>query len=205
MINHWRPFLFGLFVGLLSVPLILILNRRPAAVPIALAPLPPTVTPVPLRVHVLGAVRAPDVYELPAGSIVRDAIEAAGGLTGSAAADSLNLAGLLNDGQQLYVPAVSPTAAAPTQNAAADASQPPTTPQPPAATPPPAAPSGPVNINTASQAQLESLPRIGPAIAQRIIEYRTLRGPFTTIEQIKNVKGIGEATFNAIKDYITVR
>ena len=62
-----------------------------------------------------------------------------------------------------------------------------------------------ININTATQAELESLPRIGPAIAQRIIEYRTLNGPFTSIEQIKNVKGIGEATFNAIKDFITVK
>jgi competence protein ComEA len=61
-----------------------------------------------------------------------------------------------------------------------------------------------ININTATQAELESLPRIGPAIAQRIIEYRTANGPFQTIEEIMNVKGIGPATFAQIKDLITV-
>jgi competence protein ComEA len=63
---------------------------------------------------------------------------------------------------------------------------------------------GLININTATLAELDSLPRIGPAIAQRIIDYRTTNGPFSSIEQIMNVSGIGPATFAQIKDLITV-
>ena len=62
-----------------------------------------------------------------------------------------------------------------------------------------------INLNTASQAELETPPRIGPAIAQRIIDYRNANGFFQTIEEIMNVKGIGPATFEAIKDFITVK
>lgn len=190
MLQHWRPFLFGLFTGLLSSALILLLNNRQAGIPIALVPLPPTATAAPLRVHVTGAVKAPGVYELPQGSIVQDALAAAGGLTDTASIDRFNLADLITDGEQIFVPSQSqptlslPTAAGgPTQSATGQI----------------------VNINTGTLAELETLPRIGPAIAQRIIDYRTINGPFTSIKQIKNVKGIGDATFEAIKDYITVR
>jgi competence protein ComEA len=203
--QHWKPFLFGLCVGLLSVPLILVLNQRPTGIPITLLPPPPTITPVPLRVHVTGAVNAPGVYQLPKTSIVQDAIDAAGGFSENADVSGLNLAGLLNDGQKLFIPELPPTApptpttgpGTPTPTPAAQTTQPPNN---------PTTNTGQlININTATQAELEFLPRIGPAIAQRIIEYRTLNGPFTSIEQIKNVKGIGEATFNAIKDFITVK
>ena len=209
MFKSWRPFLFGLCVGLLAVALILILNKRQTGAPITLVPPPPTATAVPLRVHVTGAVRAPGVYDLPQNSIVQDAINAAGGLTESATVEYLNLAEILTDGQQIFVAEVLPTAPPP---AAAEGQPPASDPQPTAIaqpsaanSPPPAASAGPININTASQAELETLPRIGPAIAQRIIDYRTINSPFTSIEQIKNVKGIGDATFEAIKDYITVR
>lgn len=79
-------------------------------------------------------------------------------------------------------------------------SSPQTVPAEPAVT----APTEKININTASQAQLETLPEIGPALAQRIIEYRQTNGPYRTIDQIKDVKGIGEATFAAFADQITV-
>ncbi|MEK7326024.1 MAG: helix-hairpin-helix domain-containing protein [Chloroflexota bacterium] len=203
MLKSWRPFLFGLCVGLLSVPLILILNRRQTSIPIKLNPPPPTLTPVPLRIHVSGAVRAPGVYEMPPGSILQDAINAAGGLTELASTDRLNLAELLEDGQQIAIPGRQPTLP-PTSTSAPG--QPTSTPDPaqPTATVQ-AATGGLININTATQAELETLPRIGPSIAQRIIEYRNANGPFKTIEEIKNVPGIGEATFNAIAPYITVK
>ncbi|MBI3362895.1 MAG: SLBB domain-containing protein, partial [Chloroflexi bacterium] len=76
-----RPFAFGLLVGLLSVGMILIVARRPEGKPVTLIPPAPTATPVPLRVHVTGAVNAPGVYQLLPGSIVQDAIAAAGGAT----------------------------------------------------------------------------------------------------------------------------
>lgn len=213
----WKTFLFGLFTSLLSVPLILILNQPPAGKPIALLPPPPTITPVPLRVHVTGAVNAPGVYQLPQQSIVQEAIEAAGGLTDRADVSRLNLAGLLGDGDQLFIPELPPTlpptpTRAPTHTVGPGT--PTVTPEPATATPTsqpaasggsPAAPGQLINLNTASLAELESLPRIGPAIAQRIVDYRTANGPFQTIEEIMNVKGIGPATFEAIKDFITVK
>ena len=206
--QNWKSFLFGLCVGLLSVPLILLLNQPPAGTPIALLSPPPTFTPVPLRVHVTGAVKSPGVYPLPKNSIVQEAIDSAGGLAHNADTAGLNLAGLLADGQQLFVPELPPTftPAPPTPTTGPGTPSP--TPEPPTATQLPNNPTltgQRININTATQPQLESLPRIGPAIAQRIIDYRTINGPFTTIEQIMNVNGIGPVTFEAIKDFITVK
>jgi competence protein ComEA len=212
--QNWRPFLFGLAVGLLSVPLILLLNRPPVGEPIALLPPPPTVTPLLLRIHVVGAVKNPGVYYLSQTSIVQDGLDAAGGLLPDADPTGLNLASLLTDGQQLSVPTQPTRVPTVPSTPTVGPGTPTLTPEP--ATPIPTAASAPaaaaqpaagnlININTAAQAELESLPRIGPAIAQRIIDYRTANGPFTTIEQIMNVKGIGPATFEQIKNFIAVK
>ncbi len=193
----WKTFLFGLLASLLSVPLILLLNRPPAGKPIALLPPPPSITPVPLRVHVTGAVNAPGVYQLPQKSIVQDAIDTAGGLAERADASRLNLAGLLIDGQKLLIPELPPTLP-PTPTVpptpAVGPGTPTPTPEPPTAAPvaqttqPPSNPTTNtgqlININTATQAELESLPRIGPAIAQRIIDYRNANGPFQRIDEV---------------------
>jgi competence protein ComEA len=146
----------------------------------------PTSTPAPIRVHVSGAVGQPDVYELPAGSIVKDAVEAAGGPTDSANLDGVNLAVELHDQQQVYVPRQGETV--PMAPATEDEG----------------AASGPVNINTATAAELETLPGIGPKTADTIVEYREANGPFETIEDIMDVPGIGEGTFEKIKDRIAV-
>jgi len=198
MLKSWRPFAFGLFVGLLSAPLILLLNQRQTTVPIELLPPLPTPTQTPLRVHILGAVNAPGVYELPRGSILQDALNAAGGLAPSADASRLNLAKPLNDGEQIVIPEVlAPGQPTPTPDARVPL---------PTAPPDSAAPiTGLININTATQAELEALPEVGPATAQRLIEYRNANGPFATIEDIQNVRGIGPATFEAIKPFITVK
>ncbi len=197
MFKNWRPFLFGLCTGLLSVAIILILSKRQTGVPIKLAPRASTPTPLPLRVHVTGAVNAPGVYELTASSIVQDALAAAGGLTDTASTDRLNLAELITDGQQIFLPSQSQPAISPPDATGGPAQS--------ATGQPAAAPGQIVNINTGTQAELETLPRIGPVIAQRIIDYRTTNGRFTSIDQIENVTGIGDATFEAIKDYITVK
>ncbi len=145
-------------------------------------------------VHVAGSVRIPGVYELPAGSRVDDAVLAAGGPTADADLDAVNLAGWLQDGQQVYVPAVGetvpPTAAAGTQSGTgtdvgADAGR-------------------PIDLNTATAADLEELPGIGPALAERILDWRTENGGFTSVDQLDDVSGIGPATMDRLRDLVTV-
>jgi competence protein ComEA len=144
----------------------------------------PTPTVAPLVVYVSGAVANPGVYSLPDGSRVADALNAAGGATAEADLSRINLAKHVSDAEQVHIPKIGE--AAPTQAA-------------------PGVPSGKININTATAAELDQLPGIGPALAQRIIDYRTQNGPFKTIEDLKKVKGIGDALFEQIKDRITVR
>ncbi|MBN1428273.1 MAG: helix-hairpin-helix domain-containing protein [Anaerolineae bacterium] len=163
--------------------------------PIRIEPPLPTQTPEPIRVYVSGAVAVPDVYTLPPGAIVRDAIQAAGGPAAGADISLINLAQVIQDGMQVYVPMAGEAVVQPMRSL--PASQPEMTVND--------APNGPiVNINTATQAELETLPGIGPAIAGRIIEYRESQGPFNSIEDIMNVSGIGPATFEKMRALITV-
>ena len=156
-----------------------------------------TATPPMVAVYVSGAVKKPGVYRLSDGARVDDAVRAAGGLASDADAVRVNLAARVRDEQQIYVPTmgeiVAPVAPLSGGNEPANTV---------AATP--TVGDGKVNINTASVAEFEPLPRIGPAIAQRIIDYRTANGPFATIEDLQNVKGIGPATFADLKDKISV-
>lgn len=225
----WRPYLFGLLMGLLAAAVILVVNRAERGTPVVLIP-PPTIVPSPLprptataqpwRVHVSGAVQVPGVYELAPGAIVQDALQAAGGALRGAELDGLNLAAPLADGAQLQVamrpaPASTANAASPAATAVAVEVTPGNTLA--ASSPTAEVKSGVagvkasagsaaalVNINTANAAQLEALPKIGPAIALRIIEYRTQHGLFATREALMNVKGIGPAAFEALRDFITV-
>jgi competence protein ComEA len=176
--------------------------RRPTPTPIEIVPPQPTPspqltatpTPSPLRVYVTGAVAHPDVYLLAPGSIVKDAIEAAGGASDDADLVGINLAQELGDQQQLYVPSQGETAPPP-----------PITGGEVKPSPGPKALDGKININTATVEELDTLPGIGPAFAQRIIEYRESNGPFKSIEDIILVSGIGDATFAKIKDLITIQ
>lgn len=191
MLQRYRGYLlFG--IVLLAVAGVLVLEtRRPRSEGLILnaatdLPSPaPTVTPRPLRVYVNGAVQRPDVYLLPPDSIVKDALLAAGGAAPDADLDRINLAQPLGDGQQIYVPRWGAT-------------------DPPL---PPAAErmggSLRVNINTADTTLLESLPGIGPSLAERIVAYRQANGPFTTVEDIVQVPGIGPATLDKIRELIT--
>jgi competence protein ComEA len=188
----------GLLVGILVLAIAgggaTLWLRRPQPAPIEIVTAVPSDTPVPrssptaapLRVYVSGAVHHPDVYLLPPQSIVKDALSAAGGATGEADLDRVNLAMELCDQQQVHVPR---------QGEAAPA----------VATPGGSLPAGPININTATVEQLDALPGVGPAIAGRIVSYREAYGAFSTIEEIVNVKGIGPATFEEIRDLIVVK
>jgi len=139
-------------------------------------------------VDVDGKVRRPGVVELADGSRVIDAIKKAGGLARRGDTGALNLAEVLIDGQQIVVPATG-------QSPTAEVDVPPGS-TPGAATPTPGAGAvAAVSINSASQAELETLPGIGPVLALAILEWRTQNGGFTSVEQLQEVSGIGPATF----------
>ena len=140
-------------------------------------------------VHVLGAVARPGLFELRDGARVMDAIAAAGGLSPEADPAGVNLARIVTDGEQFYVPRQGE--APPGIPAAAGSGG-------------AAAPAATVNLNTATLADLDSLPRIGPTMAQRIIDFRTANGRFASVDGLRDVTGIGDKTFEALKDLITV-
>lgn len=177
-----------------------------------------------VRVHVAGAVNNPGVYTLPAQGRAVDAIAAASGAAADADLDRVNLAGALSDGVQIYVPHRGETAA-PAQiqpnggtanagqgnaaNGAAQngASQGGTQPQPARTlTPAGSAQKGstPVNINTATSEELQSLPRIGPAMAQRIIAWREAHGGFRSVDELDAVPGIGPSMLENLRPLVTV-
>ncbi|MGE5274846.1 MAG: helix-hairpin-helix domain-containing protein [Verrucomicrobiota bacterium] len=125
-------------------------------------------------VYVVGAVRRPGIYKLPQGSRVADAVARAGGATPKADPAALNLAAPLADGEQVLVPARLPRAVAAVQGAAV-----------------PGVPAGPIQLSSATAEQLDSLPGIGPATAQRILDYRAEHGAFRSVDELDEVPGIG--------------
>jgi competence protein ComEA len=128
----------------------------------------------PITVHITGAVAAPGLVVIDAGSRVADVVAAAGGLTAEAAPQGLNLAAPVRDGMQVVVPAA--VVAGPTA----------------AATVP--------SMSTATHAELRELPGLGPVLAQRIIDYRQANGPFATMEDLLGITGIGESKLAALRD-----
>jgi len=162
-------------------------------------------------VHVLGAVRRSGVVELPASSRVGDALERAGGATDDADLDRLNLARVLTDGERLYVPRVGQqevpealgpvadgAAAGPTAGAGAGAGS------GGGAAGTGGEESAVVDLNTADQAVLETLPGIGPGLAGRIIAWRDEHGRFTAVEDLLDVSGIGDVRFAELRDRVRV-
>jgi competence protein ComEA len=183
---------FGTVFGLLGAGLIMLISRQPGGQPVTLLPPP---TPLPILVDVAGAVTHPGVYSLPPDSRVQDALKAAGGALPEASTGFLNQAAPLQDGDRIFLPTRIPTAPDTTSNS---------TPATRSQIVPPAA-AGRININTATLAELDTLPGIGPITAQSIIAYREAHGPFNTIEDIMDVPGIGTATFERIKDLISIQ
>jgi competence protein ComEA len=170
---------------------------RQAPPPIEVRPRDPLPTPVVLvYVHVDGAVVSPGVYALPSGARIFEAIAAAGGPTDDADARELNLAARVADGQKLVVPALAPVAEL------GDQASTPVSAAPVATVPAAAGPR--ININTASQRILETLPGIGPVTAGRIIEYRQANGPFTRIEQLRDSRLVNAAIFERIRNLVSV-
>ena len=148
----------------------------PSAVPTAVATSA-------IYVHVLGAVAVPGLYALREGDRAVDAVAAAGGFADDADQAQLNLARFVTDGEQIVVPVVG--AAPPVAGGGSNVP-------------------GKVNLNTADAAALETLPRVGPAMSARIIAWREANGRFAAVEDLMSVSGIGDKTFEALKDLVTV-
>lgn len=158
------------------------LANRPGSTPVQALASPAPVTSG-IFVHVLGAVIEPGLYQLREGDRVVDAVASAGGYANGADEAQLNLARVLSDGEQLYVPVVGELPALDAGGAVIG---------------------GKVNVNSADQATLETLPRVGPALAQRIIAWRDENGRFAAIDDLRSVTGIGEKTFEGLRDLVTV-
>ena len=168
---------------------VLLLASRPQPVQITInPPVPtatpdPTATPEPIEVYITGAVQNPQTtHNLPVGSHVQDAIDAAGGILDTADLDRVNLAGILRDGDQVHVPAVG--------EEEGDVAL---------ATP---SSSGLVRINSGTLEELDTLPGVGPALAERIIAYREANGPITDLDTLGAVSGIGPALLEGLEGLI---
>ncbi|TAM70201.1 MAG: hypothetical protein EPN48_06920 [Microbacteriaceae bacterium] len=147
-------------------------------------------------VHVLGAVNSAGLYQLSSGARVLDAVAAAGGFAADANQGGVNLARPLSDGEQLVVPKVgepisgeAPGAGAGGGGSAAGAG---------------VGAGGKVNLNTAGEVELQTLPHVGPALAARILQWRKDNGRFSTVDDLMAVTGIGAKTFDSLKDLVTV-
>jgi competence protein ComEA len=193
--RHWRSVAAGGLLLAATVGVLQALLPRPPEPLAAVGPSPsprPAVALPPVVVHVVGAVETPGVYSLPAGSRARDAIDRAGGLGAEADPASLNLAAVLIDGQQVVVRSRQQTGLAGAGGLTTDE---------PALL---ASDGGRLNLNLASQAELDALPGIGAVYAQRIVERRQRHGPFTAIEQLRDEKLIPGAVFERLKDRLAV-
>ncbi|MFN8421342.1 MAG: ComEA family DNA-binding protein [Anaerolineae bacterium] len=167
------PILAAVAVAIL-VGVIALVTYRPTPVVITINPPLPTGTPAPIKVYVTGAVVAPNMYDLALGSRVQDAVSAAGGFTANADRLSVNIARVLQDGEQVHVLEVGAT-----------------NPTPLALT------SQPVNVNTASAAELQTLPNCSASLAQAIIDYRAQNGPFRSMDDLDKVSGVGPKTLES--------
>jgi len=135
-------------------------------------------------VDVVGHVQSPGLYRLPSGARVDDALRAAGGAIPGTDLSALNLARKVSDGEQIAVGVAGAPAASGLGGSGTA--------------------TGPVDLNTATAAQLDALPGVGPALAQHIIDWRTAHGRFDTIDQLRQVNGIGQAKFADLKPLVTV-
>lgn len=198
--KQFHQTIFGLLIGLLAAGLILIIAKPNFGEPITLAPAPtvtetsvpePTKTPVPILAQINGEINTPGIYEMSQNSRLSDLISAAGGLTTNADERYINLALLIRDGDYFFIPSEDqeiPEIARNSPNnffvGQDDLFQ------------------YPININEATQEDLESLPGIGPAKAVDILEYRQMVGSFTALEDLLEISGIGPATLEALSDYL---
>ncbi len=179
-------------------------SPAPEGSPAAVASPAPSASSAALLVHVLGRVAQPGVVRVPAGARLSDAVDAAGGLLPDAELRGTNLARPIADGEQVYVPAIGeePVAAMAAAGLGSSSSLGDAVAAHSGSAAVPAVPL--VNLNTATAAELETLPRVGPALAQRILDWRQQSGPFTSVDDLLQVSGIGEKTLAGFRERVTV-
>jgi len=176
---------------LLAVALVLGLRhlgggrRAPTVAPVRVVRAAKPASARQLVVDVVGAVRRPGLYRLPEGSRIADAVARAGGATRQAQLDLVNLAAPLADGEQVAVPRRGAAGALGASAPAAGGS-----------------PAAPLDLNTATAAELDALPGIGPATAQRILDYRQAHGPFHSVEELDAVPGIGPSRIAQLRGLV---
>jgi competence protein ComEA len=185
----------GLVAGIIAASIVLGLLRQARPAPIFITPAPPPATASPspsaVMVYVSGEVAKPAVYAVPTGGRVADAVRQAGGFTSAADQAAVNLVLPLSDGLHVHVPSLADAVAIPVISG-------------PGATGP-GAPAGRLNLNTATAEELQALPEIGPVMAEAIVAYREQNGPFSAVDDLLDVPGIGPGTFEAIAELVTVR
>lgn len=191
------PQIAGAVVGVVLVAVLAwVLLRQPpgppaedAMTPVGAAATTSTTAPPTAFAHAAGAVRSPGIYELAPDARVADLLAAAGGATSEADLDRVNLAAPVVDGSQVYVPRVGEPVPATAGGGAGTGG---------------VAVVGPLDLNTATQADLEELPGVGPATAKAILDERERRGRFGSVEELLDVRGIGPAKLDALRDLVTV-
>jgi competence protein ComEA len=200
--KRWLNLLAGVLIGLLAAGAVLLIAQPERGIPITLAPAPsptitnfpkPTATPSQIEVLIKGQVVNPGIYALAKESRLMDLIELAGGITDLADVNRINDVYLLRDGDYFYIPSIDEKIPDTARNAPGNS---------------PIDQGSlfqfPLNINTASQDALETLPGIGPSKAADIIAYREQAGFFNTIEDLLNVPGIGPTILDSIRDFLIV-
>jgi competence protein ComEA len=187
--------LFGVIAGFILAGVLFYVSRAPAGEAIVLQPAP---TEAPIVIHIIGGVTHPGLYHLPEGARVQDVIDAAGGLLTTADVATMNLAARVEDGQQVNIPCKDNACPVGEEVVELPGGENVT----PQETSGENANTELVDVNLASQEELETLTGIGPSIAQKIVEYREANGPFIIVEDLLNVEGIGPATLDEIRDEI---
>lgn len=198
--KQYHQIIFGILIGLLAAGLLSLVNRPNHGEPITLSPPPtqtatpaprPTSTETPVYAQIKGEVNNPGIYQLSENSRLGDLISAAGGLTNDANESFINYALRIRDGDYIFIPAEGQEIPDIARNSSVNVFS-----------EQKVGINYPIDINHASQQDLESLPGIGTTKAEDIIEYREMIGSFLTIEGLLEVSGIGPATLDALRDYI---
>ncbi|MBI9034193.1 MAG: helix-hairpin-helix domain-containing protein [Bacteroidales bacterium] len=180
MKKNFLLILFAFLISQLTTGLIILISTPPKGEYIQLFAAP---TAAPIMVYITGEVLQPNIYEFIEPSRVKDLVEASGGFTEYADPESINLAAILFDGQQIHIPSFNDPGSIITESNLSFSK---------------------IDINSASLEELTSLPNIGEAKANAIIQYREENGRFTNVAEIINVPGIGESIYQKIIDLITI-